>query len=265
MALVHEFRRPRWILLSIFIVAFVVISIMLGFWQLRRLDERRDQNQVVASRLAREPIDVAQVRTALLPTDGGALDPAELEFTVIEARGQLIDEGRVLVRSQVANGQAGTHAVFAMDLGDGTAVLVNVGWFPLGVAPPAVADIYPPDGSLDVTGLLRATQLRPSFGRQEAEGRLDQVARVDVERIQEQIELPLLPFWIQLLQPVDEGRLPIPAEVPSLDEGSHLSYAVQWFSFGAIALIVYLAMVRKELKRAQKVAARRAEQVPPRS
>ncbi len=184
---------------------------------------------------------------------------------MVEARGQLIDDGRVLVRSQVANGQAGTHAVFAMDVGDGTAVLLNVGWFPLGVAPPSVADIYPPDGSIGVVGLLRATQLRPSFGRQEPDGKLEQVARIDIARIQDQISLPLLPFWVQLLEPAEDGRLPIPAEIPSLDEGSHLSYAVQWFSFAAIALAVYLAMVRKELTRVQRAAARRAEQVPPRS
>jgi cytochrome oxidase assembly protein ShyY1 len=40
--------------------------------------------------------------------------------------------------------------------------------------------------------------------------------------------------------------------VPNLDEGSHLSYAVQWFSFAATALGFYVALARKELKRGRR-------------
>lgn len=255
----HEFRRPRWLFLSGFVVIFVVVSILLGFWQLRRLDERRSQNAVVASRLDRPPVSLDEVEAALQPVDGFAPDPADLEFTLVSAEGVLRDGGRVLVRSQVVNGQAGTHAVYPLDLGDGSAVLVNVGWFPLGVTPPPVAELYPPDGRIALTGLLRATQLRPSFGRQEPDGLLDQVARVDVARLQEQIDLPLAPYWIQLLEPSEQGSLPVPAEVPELDEGAHFSYAVQWFSFALIAVVGYLALVRKELKRVRRAAARRGE------
>ena len=257
MGLVHEFRRPRWLVLSGFVVVFVVVAVLLGFWQLRRLDERRSQNAIVASRLDRPPVSLDDVERALLPIDGFAPDPAELEFTLVTAAGVLQDQGRVLVRSQVVNGQAGTHAVYPLDLGNGTAVLVNVGWFPLGMIPPPVAELYPPDGSLELTGLLRATQLRPSFGRQEPDGLLEQVARVDVARIQEQVDLQLAPYWIQLLEPDDRDSLPVPAEIPDLDEGAHFSYAVQWFSFALIAVVGYAALVRKELKRVRRAAARR--------
>lgn len=240
---------------------FVVVSTLLGFWQLRRLDERRSQNAIVASRLDRPPVSFADVEAALAPVEDFAADPAELEFTLVTASGTLRDDGRVLVRSQVVNGQAGTHAVYPLDLGDGSAVLVNVGWFPLGIDPPAVTEIYPPDGRLEVTGLLRASQLRPSFGRQEPDGRLDQVARIDVERIQQQVALPLAPFWIQLIEPDDPGSLPVPAEIPDLDEGAHFSYAIQWFSFATIAVVGYVALVRKELMRARRAAERRDEPV----
>ena len=255
----NEFRRPRWILLSAFVVVFVVASIMLGFWQLSRLSERRDQNAIVASRLDRAPVSLEEVVVALQPVGTVQQDPADLEFTLVTASGVLQDEGRVLVRSQVVNGQAGVHAVYPLGLDDGSAVLVNVGWFPLGFDPPPVVDLYPPDSRLDLLGMVRATQLRPSFGRQEPEGALDQVARIDIGRIQEQVDAPLLGFWIQLLEPHADGTLPVPADVPDLDEGAHFSYAIQWFSFATIAVVGYIALVRKELTRLRRAADRSSE------
>ena len=249
-ALVHEFRRPRWIILSLFVIVFVVATITLGFWQLRRLDERRAQNAVVESRLGRQPITLSDIDAALTPIDGNSVDPSELEFTPVTARGSFMEAGTIRVRSQVVNGQAGTHSVYALDVGDGSAVLVNVGWLPLEATPGPIADLYPND--VEITGLLRATQIRASFGQTEPEGHLERVARIDIARIQRQIELPLLPYWIQLIEPNDPSRLPIPPAVPDLDEGSHLSYAIQWFSFALIAIGGYVALVRKELNRLRK-------------
>ena len=42
--------KPRWILSHLFILALVVTFVNLGFWQLRRLDERRTYNALVESR-----------------------------------------------------------------------------------------------------------------------------------------------------------------------------------------------------------------------
>ena len=239
----------RWIVFSVLVVIVAVACVVLGFWQLGRLEERRASNAVVAGRLGRAPMDLASLREELRPREGVEVVPSDFEFMWITAGGRLIDEGRVLVRSQVVDGQAGTHAVFPLDLGDGYSVLVNVGWFPLGMDPGPSADLYGPSGLIQVVGLLRADQQRPALGRQEPEGRLETVARIDIGRIQEQVPIPLLPFWIQLTEPDDPARLPIPAPLPSVDEGSHLSYAVQWFSFGLIALVGYLALMRKEVRR----------------
>ena len=39
--------RPRWLLSHLLIVVLVVVMISLGFWQLRRLDERKTYNDAV--------------------------------------------------------------------------------------------------------------------------------------------------------------------------------------------------------------------------
>ena len=35
-------------------------------------------------------------------------------------------------------------------------------------------------------------------------------------------------------------------EMPALDDGPHRGYAIQWFSFAAIAIVGALAVVRRE-------------------
>ena len=249
----REFRRPRWIVLSVSIVVFVVLCVMLGFWQLDRLEERRSRNAVMSNRLAADPVAIADIDAALGAAEGTATTPEELEFTLVEATGSFVGEGGVFVRSQVWNGQAGTHGVYAFELADGSGVLVNVGWYPLGAEPASILDIHP--GNVSIITILRATQERPAIGREEPDGILTSVARIDIERLARQFDLELKQYWLQLVQPDDPVSIPIAAELPELDEGSHLSYAVQWFSFAVIAIGGYMAMVRKELIRIRRRAA----------
>ncbi|MCY3579683.1 MAG: SURF1 family protein [bacterium] len=240
--------RPRWIIFSALVTLVAIACIFLGFWQLGRLEQRRELNTILDTRLSREAVPIEDLIAALQPRQGMAVDPDDYEHTRITAQGRLLDQGRVLVRSQVVDSQAGFHAVYPMDLGDGQAVLVNVGWIPLSYQPETIEKVYGQSGHIELTGLVRADQKRPTLGREEPPGYLETVARIDIDRIQQQVDLPLHPFWIQLIEPNDPGRFPIPPDLPEITEGPHLSYAVQWFSFGAIALIGYAALIRREIK-----------------
>ena len=52
--------RPRWLVGTIIAVVVVVVVVGLGFWQLRRLDEKRDRNAAIEERssLPVQPVDV---------------------------------------------------------------------------------------------------------------------------------------------------------------------------------------------------------------
>ena len=39
----------------------------------------------------------------------------------------------------------------------------------------------------------------------------------------------------------------MPAPIPELDDGPHLSYAFQWFAFATIATVGYVILVRREV------------------
>ena len=45
--------------------------------------------------------------------------------------------------------------------------------------------------------------------------------------------------------PTESGDFPEPIAEPSLDEGPHLSYAVQWFLFSVLVAIGWVLAVRR--------------------
>lgn len=247
---------PRWLLSHVLVVALAATMVALGLWQLRRLDERQAQNALVAARLEQAPVPV---------TDLDAATPAEATYRRVTATGTYRPDEEVLQRSRAHAGQNGYHVLTPLDLGDGTGILVRRGWVPFELDTPPVAEAAPPDAGVTVTGFLQPSEPQPGFGaRDPAEGTLERVFRADVERIQPQVSVELLPWILQLeaQDPGQPGRLPIPAEPPEFDEGNHLSYAIQWFSFAAIAVVGYGAFLRSRQRSrsmdasAAKVAAR---------
>jgi surfeit locus 1 family protein len=96
-------------------------------------------------------------------------------------------------------------------------------------------------------GLIRPSQAPPN-GDVSTPPATSQVEwyRIDIPAIQAQMPYQLAPAWIQQLpeegRPLD--RLPVREEPMTLDEGNHLSYAVQWFAFAIIAGFGYIMFVR---------------------
>lgn len=234
------FRTPRWAIATLVVVALCVIFASLGQWQLRRHGERQIENTVNAARLAAAPEPLSVLLTA------GGTDPDSLENRPVTAAGTFRPDEELLVRSQTANGQPGFHVVTPFT-SDGRTVLVNRGWVPLAVEQPPVEGVPPPAGVVTVTGLLRKSQPRSSIGPVEPPGQLRVVARIDIERLREQFP-DLAPLWIQQTDPV-AAELPVRLPLPATDDpGSHLPYAVQWYSFALITAGGYAFLVRRALR-----------------
>jgi surfeit locus 1 family protein len=83
--------------------------------------------------------------------------------------------------------------------------------------------------------------------------RLDAWNAVNLTRIQQQIDDPLLPVYVQLLPAAADAEPaagpPYPnGELPEISEGSHMGYAMQWFAFAAVLGLGYPFFVRTRLK-----------------
>lgn len=229
---------PRWLRL-LFLAAIPLIffgMLALGVWQLGRLQARRAHNAVIAARLDAPP--------AAVTPDLFAGDLAEFDYRPAEARGTF-DAGQEIVwRNQAHNGAPGVHVLTPLRLaGHPAAVLVDRGWIPYTQAEPEARSAYPaPAGEVVITGVLRLPARRtmdflpadPVLGPDRP--RVDAWFWLDVEQIQAQVPYPLLPLVLVQTSGASAGQLPLLDFSVDLSDGPHLSYAIQWFAFAAIAL-----------------------------
>jgi cytochrome oxidase assembly protein ShyY1 len=99
-----------------------------------------------------------------------------------------------------------------------------------------------------VVGVLRSTDKRTTGQAREASGELSEFFRLDIDRLQQQIEPKLLnvALVVEVSEPADDSTL-LPVSPPELSEGSHLSYAIQWLIFSVAVIVGWVLAVRKSI------------------
>jgi cytochrome oxidase assembly protein ShyY1 len=241
--------RPKWILSHLLIVVLVVVMVSLGFWQLRRLHEKQSANRAITSNTA---LPETTIDGLLRPGDDFAAGRADA-FRRVTATGTYDLANEVIVRARTLAEQPGVWVLTPLRLADGSALLVNRGFLPTAGTPDAVpAAAEPPTGTVVVHGLLQGTETRGTFGATDpTDGHLFDMARADVARVASQTAYPLFPAYLQLKtsEPAQSGDFPKPLPDPVLDEGPHLSYAIQWFLFSAIAVVGYPLILRRQARK----------------
>ena len=112
---------------------------------------------------------------------------------------------------------------------------------------------YPPlpGTEVEVLGRLRPSEERSAVGaRDPSDGLLTEVQRLDLVRLSRQFT-DLVPVYLELVSssPAEADGLPQPVVRPDLSEGSHLSYAVQWFIFAGAVVVGWVLAVRLSIRR----------------
>ncbi|MGH7553095.1 MAG: SURF1 family protein [Longimicrobiales bacterium] len=222
--------------LGTLLVLFVaVVCVRLGFWQLDRLEQRRARNAAMASRLEEPVIPLAS-----------SADTAGLMFRRVHVRGELDHTRSIVYPGRSHRGSPGVHLLTPLLLGDGSAVLVNRGW----VASADGASIDLAVLSLDALegdGIvlpLPGADRKTASAAGPASGAFQRVwFLVDPVALQRQFPYRLASVEVRLLPDSSVTPPPLRVPPPALDEGPHMGYALQWFSFAAIALIGWVTMV----------------------
>lgn len=234
----------KWIL-GIFAVGAAVVFMSLGVWQLRRLEERRQQNSFLASRRFAPEIPLEQ-----LPGD-----PAEARFRRVRLSGVYDYANEIVHTLRGRNGSPGVNILTPLlRAGTDTAVLVNRGW------------VYAPDGmtvdtrpwreadTVSATGFVETFPTEGPFPPPNP-ARPRAFRRLDREALSRLFPYPIANYYIVLsdsaanraksLGNAPATNVPPRVEPATLGEGSHRSYAVQWFSFAAISIIGLVIFLRR--------------------
>lgn len=226
----------RWLIPTIVILLGMGLLARLGMWQLERLAERREENRQLTAVLTAAPLNLNE------PYDEADL----VKDREVVVTGAFLPDEQLVLLLQTWQGQAGVHLVTPLLIeGEETAVLVDRGWIPeRDYLAGDLTPYAPQDGT--IRGYL--TPSRPYLDTaQRPTTPQSEWYRLDIPAIQPQLSTPLLPFYIAQ-QPDDNAAPPFRAEREvDLSEGSHLSYAGQWFLFCALLGIIYVAYVSKKV------------------
>lgn len=200
-------------------VLLAVLFVRLGFWQLDRHQERKAFNADRAARLAVVAAPFDSLRR---------LPEGWLRQAVLSGEPDSLNEFVITGRSR--NGSPGVHIMTPVRMvGNDTAVLVNRGW------------VYAPDAA--TIDLKRWRESRTSFSGhtdtlptpatppQLKDRRLRNLGVAGVDQL-----LPYPFYSLYLIAHDSAPDAPARLSQPALDGGPHLSYAIQWFCFAAIAI-----------------------------
>jgi surfeit locus 1 family protein len=218
-----------------FFVALAILAaalfVRLGFWQLSRLEERRARNRLVFAQMEAPPVDIAA-----LPKD-----TALAHYRRVRVVGERDYDHELVYAARTHNGAPGVDLLTPVRIpASDTAVLVNRGW------------VYSPDGAtidlaqfrdLDSTFEGYVEEFPPGPGGAFSNNPRT-IARLSHEIAAKAIPYPIARFYVVLgddrfviADSTSKPRQPTRIGAPDLNEGPHKSYAFQWFSFAAIALI----------------------------
>ncbi|MFW6596887.1 SURF1 family protein [Propionibacteriaceae bacterium Y2011] len=228
-----------------------VVFVNLGQWQLRRLDERQARNAAVVAAEAAPVADWHDYFTR-------PLTEAD-EWHRVRISGTYDPEHQYVVRFRHNGDVRGYEVVTPLRTDDGTVVLVNRGFAPVpsGEQMPTSAP-PPPAGQVELIGMVRLDERGGPGAEDPNQG---QVRVINSEKIGAALGEPVASGWLHLLEsdPAQDSTL-APAEGAKLDEGPHLSYAVQWFLFTLVGVIGIIVFIRTELKDRRKQRDRRVKQ-----
>jgi surfeit locus 1 family protein len=208
----YSFRPPWWgVLLAVLGCA---AGIALGDWQSGRADEKR----------------------AL----AAALKPVTL-------RGEFIPKYTVLLDNKVYRGRPGYHVVQPLRVsGDGRQVLVNRGWVPATARRDLLPEIRTPPGVVALAG-VRLERLARAYAPPGASPGGVVRQNISIQEFAAWSGLALEPWILEQHSALDDGLV---RDWPRPDSGieRNESYALQWYSLAALAVILLFALNIKRAK-----------------
>ena len=197
-----------------------VLFVRLGFWQVKRLGERRARNAQIAARLAEPVQPVERLRDSL-------------SYRRVTVAGRPDYDHEIILTGRSRNGSPGVYILTPVRraaTNTDTAVIVIRGW------------VYAPDAASADLSRWRETRnefsgytamMPSSSSAQPISG--PKLRALSWQGVRTLLPYPVAPRYV-VSQDSAADTTPARLPAPELDDGPHLSYAIQWFSFALIAI-----------------------------
>lgn len=248
----------RWLGLLALALVVAVACVLLGSWQWHRREARLERNAQVVQNYDRDPVALG----AALPDR--ARFPVGGTWTPVVVDGEYVTHATTLVRNRNRDGRPGYQVLVPLRSVDGEVLVVDRGFVTIGETGERPDEVpAPPSGEVAVVSRLRVPE--PTDDRDAPPGQTLRInpAALAVElaeasggRFSASDVVTGAYGDLAAEEPAPATR-PQPEPRPALDEGPHLSYAMQWVVFAIGALVGFVVLARRT---AQDDADDRAEQ-----
>lgn len=227
-------RWTGWFLVAI---TFAVACVALASWQIDRRTEAVSKIERVAENYDLKPIEFEEI----------TLQESEaiiaFDWRSVELTGKYLVEESLLVRNRAIAGQPGFVQLVPFALETGETVVIERGWIA------ADSDLNPSSAFLPSTSdksIIARVRLGEDIPNRDSPS--GQLTSINLPEIQELLESEIVTsFYLRLVtESPAESSYPQPLSRPVLDEGNHLSYAVQWIIFAVMGFFALFWAIRQE-------------------
>lgn len=223
----------RWLVWLVLVVVFAASCVFLSEWQFERRAARVAEIELVQKNFDKTPAPIAKVD----------LLAKQSKWTPVRVVGEYLNDSQVLVRNRPRSGQPGFETVVAFRTADGQIFAVSRGWLPTGNLQDS-PDVLPLPSEKTQEIVARLVPGERQLDRGAPEG---QVASMNLAEIATETGLQVNQQWyLRLASEQEPAEQAVKLLKPTTDEGNHLSYAIQWLIFGALAFVTLVFTVRKE-------------------
>lgn len=222
---------PTWLGWLAGCLVFFAVCYLLGQWQIDRREAALEEISTIVQNYDQDPVPYHQAREVF--AEGSAAD----EWRVITLQGEYLLDDSLLVRNRGHGGQVGYEQLVPFRDGTtGDVVVVSRGWLPSS-SDDASTPAYnpePPHGQVEVVARMRPAE--PAIDRDAPDGQLASIDTAEYESVTGY-------EMVQGAYARMAEESPAPAEAPqqltrpSVDEGPHLGYSMQWIAFGLLSFV----------------------------
>lgn len=224
MSSVQKSKEPWAFFKSLVALALILLCIWAAQWQYQRGVDRHARNTIIEERIAKAPISLTAIDE----------DLSKNEWQRVTTEGIFDQSQQILLRNRYSEGKYGFEVLTLFTNTAGEKFWVDRGWVQAGATAttaPVVTKV--PTTNVSITGRFRLDSSLPRGSFFALPGSGEGL----VSELNAQSQLDTEKFYIDLLSGSEPSLTPdVPAQLPSLSDGPHMAYALQWLFFGGLAV-----------------------------
>jgi len=225
----YTFKPKLWAILVT--VAFFLVFVELGKWQLSRADEKNFRQQQL-DMLSQEP-------TVTVP--GSPVKLQEYEYRTVEVKGYYKPEHLIYLDNKTYKGVAGYHILMPVQLSNSTMhVVINRGWVAMGYDRSILPEVPTEIDEVTIVGRAASTEIRTfELSDQVVTGLVWE--NFNIQRYQDETGLEFQPIMVLQHSEAKDGLIR-DWHRPDSGAAKNIGYAVQWFALAATTIILFVVL-----------------------